>query len=131
MASSSIINWSYICQVMFFALSLFLQLLPSEIEGIGAKVESLLGYDGPLPFHLETGYIGLGDSDDDMQVFYYFIKSENDPKNDTLLLWLTGGPGCSSFSGLSFQIGDLQFATCLFKSIILQPFLHVEIRTTI
>ncbi|KAL1368415.1 hypothetical protein AAHE18_02G119800 [Arachis hypogaea] len=94
---------------MFFALSLFLQLLPSEIEGIGAKVESLLGYDGPLPFHLETGYIGLGDSDDDMQVFYYFIKSENNPKNDPLLLWLTGGPGCSSFSGLSFQIGPMKF----------------------
>ncbi|RYR26516.1 hypothetical protein Ahy_B02g060765 isoform B [Arachis hypogaea] len=90
-------------------LTLFLQLLPFQIEGIGAKVENLPGYDGPLPFHLETGYIGLGDSDDDMQVFYYFIKSENDPKNDPLLLWLTGGPGCSSFSGLVYQIGPMKF----------------------
>ncbi|RYR26515.1 hypothetical protein Ahy_B02g060765 isoform A [Arachis hypogaea] len=85
------------------------KLLPFQIEGIGAKVENLPGYDGPLPFHLETGYIGLGDSDDDMQVFYYFIKSENDPKNDPLLLWLTGGPGCSSFSGLVYQIGPMKF----------------------
>ncbi|XP_052113838.1 serine carboxypeptidase-like 15 [Arachis duranensis] len=90
-------------------LTLFLQLLPSQIEGIGAKVENLPGYDGPLPFHLETGYIGLGDSDDEMQAFYYFIKSENDPKNDPLLLWLTGGPGCSSFSGLVYQIGPMKF----------------------
>ncbi|XLT47377.1 hypothetical protein HN873_039981, partial [Arachis hypogaea] len=36
-------------------LTLFLQLLPFQIEGIGAKVENLPGYDGPLPFHLETG----------------------------------------------------------------------------
>ncbi|XP_027906282.1 serine carboxypeptidase-like 12 [Vigna unguiculata] len=78
---------------------------------LGSKVEELPGFEGPLPFELETGYVGLGERDDDMQVFYYFIKSENDPTKDPLMLWLTGGPGCSSFSGLAFQIGPLGFKT--------------------
>jgi carboxypeptidase C (cathepsin A) len=58
--------------------------------------------------------VGVGETDDDMQVFYYFIKSENDPKKDPLMLWLTGGPGCSSFSGLVYQIGKFQIITVMF-----------------
>ena len=58
--------------------------------------------------------MGLGETDDDMQVFYYFIKSENNPKKDPLMLWLTGGPGCSSFSGLFYEIGNFQITTLLF-----------------
>ncbi|WJX43173.1 sinapoylglucose--choline O-sinapoyltransferase [Trifolium repens] len=74
-----------------------------------SKVEVLPGFEGSLPFELETGYVGLGETDDDMQVFYYFIKSENNPKKDPLMLWLTGGPGCSSFSGLVYEIGPIAF----------------------
>ena len=61
--------------------------------------------------------MGLGDSNDDMQVFYFFIKSENNPQNDPLMLWLTGGPGCSSFSALFYQIGNFQIRTLLFFNI--------------
>ncbi|XLS48206.1 hypothetical protein HN51_022564 [Arachis hypogaea] len=96
-------------QVLFLVLTILLQIESHQIEDVAAKVEHLPGFDGPLPFHLETGYVGLGDTDDDLQVFYYFIKSENDPKNDPLMLWLTGGPGCSSFSGLVYQIGPIKF----------------------
>jgi serine carboxypeptidase-like 19/serine carboxypeptidase-like clade 1 len=58
--------------------------------------------------------VGVGETDDDMQVFYYFIKSENNPKKDPLMLWLSGGPGCSSLSGLASQIGNFQFITLVF-----------------
>ncbi|KVH88115.1 Peptidase S10, serine carboxypeptidase, partial [Cynara cardunculus var. scolymus] len=68
------------------------------------RVQYLPGFQGSLPFHLETGYIGV-DENEDFQLFYYFIQSESDPKNDPLILWITGGSGCSSISGLVYEIG--------------------------
>ena len=49
-------------------------------------------------------YVGVGESED-VQLFYYFVKSERSPEKDPLLLWLTGGPGCSAWSGLAYEIG--------------------------
>ncbi|KAK3030245.1 hypothetical protein RJ639_038368 [Escallonia herrerae] len=71
-------------------------------------VKFLPGFQGPLPFELETGYVGVDESED-VQIFYYFVKSETKPRQDPLILWLTGGPGCSSFSGLIYEIGPLYF----------------------
>ncbi|XP_042460459.1 serine carboxypeptidase-like 15 [Zingiber officinale] len=62
-------------------------------------------FQGPLPFYLETGYVEV-DQDHGGEFFYYFIESENNPVEDPLLLWLTGGPRCSAFSGLVFEIAE-------------------------
>ncbi|KAB1207377.1 Serine carboxypeptidase-like 18 [Morella rubra] len=84
---------------------LILLVLSANVAFSGSIVKYLPGFDGELPFKLETGYISVGDS----ELFYYFIESQGNPQEDPLFLWLTGGPGCSSFNGLIYEIGPMQF----------------------
>jgi serine carboxypeptidase-like clade 1 len=42
------------------------------------------------------------------RLFYYLVLSE--VPSDVLLLWLTGGPGCSSFDAFTYEHGPLTFS---------------------
>ncbi|MQL99397.1 hypothetical protein Taro_032122 [Colocasia esculenta] len=105
-----------VAMLLLLLLLLLLCFSSQPASAAGRTVTHLPGFHAPLSFHLETGlvfsggcsYVGVDDHDD-VQLFYYFIQSERDPADDPLLLWLTGGPGCSALSGLAFEIGPITF----------------------
>lgn len=88
--------------------SLLLLLLLSSSVSSQTIVKTLPGFEGSLPFYLETGYIGVGEQDE-IQLFYYFFKSERKPDEDPLVLWLPTDPGCSALSSILYENGPIRF----------------------
>ncbi|OAY45118.1 serine carboxypeptidase-like 12 [Manihot esculenta] len=89
--------------ISFACLTFHLLLLQSFVAESGSIVENLPGFSGVLPFKLETGYVSVNES----ELFYLFVESQGKPKQDPLLVYLIGGPGCSALNGFFFQTGPL------------------------
>lgn len=66
------------------------------------KVQSPSGLCDPK-VKQHSGYFTFGEKK--KQYFFWMFESRSDPANDPTVMWLTGGPGCSSMTGLLFENG--------------------------
>ncbi|KAL9669533.1 hypothetical protein QQ045_007080 [Rhodiola kirilowii] len=72
------------------------------------KISKLPGQPAAVSFQQFAGYITV-DQKKERALFYYFVEAETDPASKPLLLWLNGGPGCSSIgAGLFCEHGPFK-----------------------
>ncbi|KUF84543.1 Serine carboxypeptidase 26 [Phytophthora nicotianae] len=67
-----------------------------------ALIKELPGLTRELSFKHYAGHLELEEKE---KLFYWYTESQSDPENDPIVLWLNGGPGCSSLGGLFTENG--------------------------
>lgn len=83
---------------------LMMMMVISLVSANDHVIHSLPGYDKPIPFRQYGGYL-QSNATNGRHLYYWFIESERDPANDPVVLWMNGGPGCSSLTGLITEHG--------------------------
>ncbi|XP_057731364.1 serine carboxypeptidase II-2 [Arachis stenosperma] len=69
------------------------------------KVGKLPGQSFDIKFQHYSGYVTVNE-EAGRALFYWFMEADQDPQTKPLLLWLNGGPGCSSIAyGEAEEIG--------------------------
>lgn len=68
---------------------------------VSDEITSLPGWSGDLPSRQFSGYLQANTSN----LHYWFVESETDPATAPVVLWLNGGPGCSSLDGFFYEHG--------------------------
>ncbi|EXC29952.1 Serine carboxypeptidase-like 20 [Morus notabilis] len=94
---------------LFLFISLCSILFSSDASPPRSLVTQLPGFDGTFPSKHYSGYINIDGNPAGKNLFYYFVVSERSPATDPVVLWLNGGPGCSSFDGFVYEHGPFSF----------------------
>ncbi|ORY99016.1 Alpha/Beta hydrolase protein [Syncephalastrum racemosum] len=71
-----------------------------KVQGYAVRAKQPVSCEKGVQY---SGYLDNYDTDD--HYFFYFFESRNNPKEDPFVLWLNGGPGCSSTAGLWMELG--------------------------
>lgn len=79
------------------------------LAGDDDEVKNLPGLNDAVNFRHFSGYLQADSSAKPSKFFHYwFVESESNPATDPILLWLNGGPGCSSMAGLFTELGPFR-----------------------
>ncbi|KAK7350563.1 hypothetical protein VNO77_09326 [Canavalia gladiata] len=89
-------------------LHIFLCFVFTQSAPESAIVTQIPGFNGTLPSKHHAGYVKVDESHG-KNLYYYFVESEDKPSKDPVVLWLNGGPGCSSFDGFVYEHGPFNF----------------------
>nr|DAD30436.1 TPA_asm: hypothetical protein HUJ06_009287 [Nelumbo nucifera] len=93
-------SWNAIAALTtLFQLCLFL-----EISASLSPSDKIIALPGQpqVGFQQFSGYVTV-DEKKERALFYYFVEAEIDPSSKPLVLWLNGGPGCSSLGVGAFS----------------------------
>ncbi|CAD6218823.1 unnamed protein product [Miscanthus lutarioriparius] len=72
------------------------------------KITALPGQPEGVDFDQYAGYVTV-DEENGRALFYYFVEAPQDASTKPLLLWLNGGPGCSSLGyGAMQELGPFR-----------------------
>ncbi|KAK7256194.1 hypothetical protein RIF29_29632 [Crotalaria pallida] len=73
-----------------------------------ALIKHIPGFNGKISSKHYAGYVTV-DKGHGRNLYYYFVESEGTPSKDPVVLWLNGGPGCSSLDGFVYEHGPFNF----------------------
>ena len=80
---------------IFLFLILFVSLITSKSTRNDLDSSNLPDYEGKR-IQSHNGYLQVRKEPEIGKLYYWFFPSESKPESKPLVLWLTGGPGCSS-----------------------------------
>lgn len=72
------------------------------------EITSLPGLSDELQscFKAYSGYLPVVDKNgQDKNLFHWYVEATSEPENKPIVLWLNGGPGCSSLGGMWGELG--------------------------